>query len=154
MKSKSGYTLLELIIGIAVFVTVVIAISYAFLRGLALNESARNLNQAMYALQQKTEEIKNFKTQASLEEMRLAYDNQTFQLTNFQTNRASIEILNVAGIPIGQLYRLSVQVSWQDKAGHIIGEDLNLDGVLNVGEDVNGNGRLDSPAQVFTFLAP
>jgi len=29
-----------------------------------------------------------------------------------------------------------------------------LDGVLDIGEDIDGNGRLDSPAQIVTYLSP
>lgn len=38
-----------------------------------------------------------------------------------------------------------VTVCWRQKGGRVVGEDQNLDGVLSPSEDVNLNGRIDSP---------
>ncbi|PIQ86028.1 MAG: hypothetical protein COV74_06240 [Candidatus Omnitrophica bacterium CG11_big_fil_rev_8_21_14_0_20_45_26] len=152
--SLTGFTLIELMIGIAIFVGVAITIGLAFLRGLALNESSQNLGHVIYRLQQKAEEVKNFKTVSTLEEVLNAYNGQSFQLTDLGDNRGTIEILGVGGVPPGQLYRMAIEISWRDKDGHVIGEDLDLDGVLDIGEDIDGNGRLDSPAQIVTYLSP
>jgi type II secretory pathway pseudopilin PulG len=154
MKNTSGFTIVELLLGVALFIAVAGSMAFAFLKSVSINESGQMMVEAMYRLQQKAEEIKNFDYQASVEETRLAYDGQSFQLANFPDNVGTIEMLNVAGVPPGQLYRLSIQLSWLDKDGHVMGEDSNLDGVLNLGEDINGNNRLDSPAQIVTYVSP
>lgn len=51
-----------------------------------------------------------------------------------------------------ELLGVQVVISWQDKYNRIIGEDSDLDGVLDAGEDKNGNGRLDSLVNLFTTL--
>ena len=42
---------------------------------------------------------------------------------------------------------------WREGQNRMIGEDANLNGVLNAGEDRNGNGRLDSPSQITIRIA-
>lgn len=50
------------------------------------------------------------------------------------------------------LLRAKVVICWKDKGG-IIGEDKNLNGALDAGEDINGNGEIDSPCQLETVMA-
>lgn len=45
-----------------------------------------------------------------------------------------------------------VVISWEGSFGRIIGEDTNLNGVLNSGEDTNGSGLLDSPVSVMDII--
>ena len=33
-----------------------------------------------------------------------------------------------------------------------MGEDTNINGALNAGEDANGNGVLDSPVEMTTYI--
>ena len=46
-------------------------------------------------------------------------------------------------------YEIQVSVCWEDpKTQRIYGEDRNLNGVLDIGEDANANGRIDSPVTI------
>ena len=52
------------------------------------------------------------------------------------------------------LYEIRVTICWRQKGNRIIGEDANLDGVWDqASEDANGNGQLDSPAQIVTLIS-
>ncbi len=59
-----------------------------------------------------------------------------------------------AGTPFSTatLLDLSVAACWASRSRRI-GEDRNCNGVLDAGEDANGNGWIDSPATVSTRLA-
>lgn len=51
-----------------------------------------------------------------------------------------------------QLLEVEVQVHWA-LGRQAIGEDQNINGVLDPGEDVNNNGRMDSPASLTTLIS-
>lgn len=57
-----------------------------------------------------------------------------------------------AGAASPTLLDLSVAACWTSR-GRRLGEDQNCNGVLDAGEDLNGNGWIDSPAMVSTRLA-
>lgn len=47
---------------------------------------------------------------------------------------------------------VTVSVCWR-QGNRIIGEDTNLNGILNAGEDINGNGMIDSTVELVTQVA-
>jgi hypothetical protein len=51
-----------------------------------------------------------------------------------------------------EMIEVVVSVSWQDRNGRIMGEDLDLDGTLDGGEDTNSDGELSSPVSLRTFI--
>lgn len=51
-----------------------------------------------------------------------------------------------------EFLRITVCVSWSQGL-RVIGEDKNLNGLINAGEDVNLNNILDSPVEIVSFLA-
>jgi hypothetical protein len=51
------------------------------------------------------------------------------------------------------LIAVEVVVCWRRHDGAVMGEDENLNGRLDGAEDLNGNGKLDSPASLATLLA-
>lgn len=55
--------------------------------------------------------------------------------------------------PNGNLPDLHVAACWQHRS-RPIGEDLNCDGVVDVGEDANNNAWVDSPVMVSTRIGP
>jgi hypothetical protein len=57
-----------------------------------------------------------------------------------------------AGAANPTLLDLSVAACWASR-GRRLGEDQNCNGVLDPGEDANGNGWIDSPAMVSTRIA-
>ncbi len=53
-----------------------------------------------------------------------------------------------------RLLEVVITVCWQQPDGRVFGEDANLNGVLDAGEDINpANGIMDSPAQLRVFLS-
>jgi hypothetical protein len=50
-----------------------------------------------------------------------------------------------------ELLQATVSVCWRQK-NRVIGEDKNLNGALDAGEDANGNKILDSPVELTTLI--
>ena len=55
-------------------------------------------------------------------------------------------------LSFGQFLLVTVSFSWRESGGRIIGEDLNLNGRLDAGEDKNGNGIIDSVVQFSSYI--
>ena len=48
---------------------------------------------------------------------------------------------------------ITISVCWEQKGGRRFGEDVDMNGILSTAEDVNGNGRVDSPAMLTFRMA-
>jgi len=53
----------------------------------------------------------------------------------------------------GRLFEAKITAHFKLPNGRIIGEDKNLNGILDAGEDLNGNGELDSPVFLKSFVS-
>lgn len=148
-ENKSGFTLLELMIGISVLIVALVGLLGVFAHMISLNENSGKLTLAVAACQAKLEEMRN----SSFSTLYSNYNG---------TNGA----FNPAGFPSGEakgaisidesnrdLLQVFVSVSWMTRSNRVIGEDRNLNGVRDAGEDLNGNLRLDSPGQLATLMA-
>lgn len=51
------------------------------------------------------------------------------------------------------LKKVTLSISYKIKGGRIIGEDTNLNGLLDPGEDTNKDSRLSSPVEIATIIA-
>lgn len=144
-KNSRGFTLLELMIGAAVLITALAGLIAAFSGCFTLNETARNTTIAINGAQDRIEWIRN-----------ITFDQISNQDgTNFEINGLSdgdSEGIVEVDSSNPDLYRITVTISWRQKGGRIFGEDANLNGVFEAGEDVNENGRLDSPVQLVTLI--
>lgn len=174
--NKTGFTLIELMIGAVVLVTALLGLLGVFTGCFGLNETARNLTIAINGSQQRLEEMRRH-TLANFDS--IVGDcspggsvGNTFTINNWlpaAEQGAVIYILNPqtgailntspAANPGLTLYEVRITVCWRQRGGRIIGEDngtgaggIALDGVLNGSEDVDGNNMLDSPAQIITLM--
>jgi len=139
---KGGFTLLELMIAAAILIVALLGLLGVFTGCFGLNETARNLTIAINGAQEKMEEIRN---------------------ADFGTITNYSGPFNVSGLDgigrvdatyvAGSLIDIRVVICWRQGRNRIIGEDINLNGNLDAGEDVNpANGSLDSPAQLVTLI--
>lgn len=112
-----------------------------------LSDLARDLTLATNAVQAKMEELKKTGYDGLL-----AFNNQNFDISGFASSDAKglIEVTNNLGY--ADLTRVRIISSLKSR-GRLIGEDQNLNGALDPGEDANGNGRLDSPIEIVTLIA-
>ena len=142
---RNSFALMEVMIAAAILVIVLVGLLAVYSGCFSLNERARNSTIAMNGIQEKLEEIRN----CDFSQILTDYSSgDTFTIER-------LDGLGVIYINSGDpdLLNITISVSWRQKGGRIIGEDTDLDGEIDVGEDVNTNGILDSPAMVTTLMA-
>ena len=76
------------------------------------------------------------------------YNNLNFTVNTMPLNRGAVYVDDTDP----ELLRITISVCWNQR-NRIIGEDRNLNGVLEAGEDANSNGIIDSPVQLVTLVA-
>jgi len=144
--SNNGLTLVELLLTLTILAFCLTGILLTYVNMFMLSDLARNLTLATNSTQEKMEEIRrtNF-------DSLLALNATTFNLTGFSSFDAK-GLIEVTNTTYADLKRVRITASFKSRL-KIIGEDQNLNGVLNSGEDLNGNGRLDSPLELVTLIA-
>jgi prepilin-type N-terminal cleavage/methylation domain-containing protein len=140
-----AFSLMELMVAALILAIVLVGLLASYVACFNLNEMAQNSSLAINAAETKTEEIKNF---SNFDQIKTTYHNVSFSLSSL--TGAGVSYVDDTN---PDLLQVTVTVCWQQKNGRVIGEDLDLDGQLDTGEDINSNGVLDSPAQVVTYLA-
>ena len=153
--------MLEVIVAAAILGLVIGSLLLVFIGNLSLNAISKNLTISINGAQAKLEEI----YQQDFETLVINYrpggsPGNNFSITDLARPHSGIISIIDDGsdepdhLTNANLIQLTVSVCWQEKGGRIIGEDKNLDGVFEVAsEDKNGNGRLDSPAQLISLMA-
>lgn len=137
-QDKRGFTLAELLIAAGILGIVIAGILMSYIRCMELNEASRNKSLAVKAARAKMEEIKRTDF-AGLS----AFHNVAFNVTGFDGRGVSyVTVLDADNT------RVRVSVSWKHKNGRVFGEDKDLDGVLDAGEDLNADGFLNSPVDI------
>lgn len=142
-NNKAGFSLAELMIASLILMIVLTGMLVAFVKIMELNELSRNMSIAVSASKSRMELIRNTpKAQLSA-----TYNGVTF--TDNRLNGTGVSYVDETDPDLTQII---VSFSWRQKGGRIIGEDLNLSGAVNAGEDTNGNGILDSPVMLRTYI--
>lgn len=148
MKKKySGLTLLEICLATLVFIIALIGILLFYLNAQEFNELASSFTIALNEAEKMLEVIKS--TQFS--EIYATYNNYRFDPEGFSSGLAKGVVYIDREAGRDDLLRVNVVVCFR-VGRRIVGEDLDLDGVLDSGEDENGNGRLDSPVELTTLV--
>ncbi|MBU4343305.1 MAG: type II secretion system GspH family protein [Candidatus Omnitrophica bacterium] len=147
LRQKSGFTLFELVMAVAILVVAITGILAIFAKFIALNEDARNLTLALTACQDKMEEIRN----SNFDTVFANYNATSFDPDGFTLNEAKGAVYVNNTNP--ELLETYLSVSWRGISNRIIGEDTNLNGALDLGEDLNGDTRLNSPAEISTLMS-
>ena len=144
INQKTGFTLAELLIAAIVFIPAVSGILISYINCLELSDQSKTFSLAVHGVKSRFEEIKN----TSFSQIKANYNNVTFTAANL--NGIGVSYVDDAN-PI--LLKVTVTFCWKQGNGRVLGEDKNLNGQLNTGEDQNGNGLLDSPAQLVSYIA-
>ena len=148
---EQGFSLVELLVVVGILVTVIVILLRVFIYNSVLAELSGNIAYAMSEAQAKMEEIKN--------------SDYSLITTNYASGGTPGNTFNLSqgqgkgGIYIdssnASLLEVSVVVCWKNKDGRVIGEDTNLDGVLDAGEDLSSppNNKIDSKATLVLKIA-
>jgi len=146
---KKSFSLVELMVAVTILVFALTAVLASYANMFALADLSRDVTSANNAVRARIEEVKK-ESFSNLD----SFNGTTFDLEGFDSvdSEGRIEIRDVAGYTDFKEIRV---VGCFRSRGRIIGEDANLNGVLDLGEgeDANGDGILDSPVEVITLIA-
>lgn len=143
LDQKKAVTLPELMIASVVFIIAIAGILYSFLKCLELQDLGRNVSIATQAVRNKMENIKD----TSFATIYNTYNNTTFTAVGIN-GRGVIYVDQTDP----ELLVIKIAFCWKQPNGRLMGEDKNLNGVLNAGEDSNANGQIDSYVQITTKI--
>lgn len=142
-QNNSGFTLVELLVASGLLIIVVTGLLLSYIRALELNEISRNSSIAVQAGRTRMDTIKN----TAFDQVKATYNNVTFNIGGL--NGKGISYVDDTN---PKLLKITIPISWKQKNGRLFGEDADLDGVLDAGEDKNANGLLSSPVEIVDYL--
>ena len=150
LQSERGVSLVEILIAVGILAYVLVGQMKLFVVCSGLSELSGNMTMATAAVQSKLDEIRNHD-----------YDSIVADYASGGTPGNIFSLTDITGTGViyvdssnPDLLEVEVVVSWQhDKTSRVIGEDTDLDGVLDTGEDDNSNGKLDSLVSIAILLA-
>ena len=146
---KKAFSLIDLMIGVTILVFVLTAVLASYANMFISIDLSRDITNANNAVRAKIEELKQ-EDFSNLD----SFNGTTFDLSGFDLvdSQGRVEIRNVAGYTDFKEVRV---VGCFRSRGRIIGEDTNLNGILDLGEgeDSNGDGIMNSPVEVISLVA-
>jgi len=147
MKRLLSFTLLEVCLATLVFILALAGLILFYLNSQEFGGIFSSTLRALWEAQKMMETIKG----SQFSSIYSTYNNYIFDVSGLASYDAKgIVYVDKEG-GRDDLLRVTVVVCF--RAGRrIIGEDLDLDGVLDGGEDSNGNGRIDSPVELVTLV--
>lgn len=143
MKTKQGFTLAELLIATTVCLLASVGILFTYVQCLDLNSINHDSSTVMQQTRNMMEEI----LASSPATVHDTYNEKTFPI-----EKPTGILLVKVNDQDPQLLIVTVKAFWKQSKGRIIGEDLNLDGILEQNEDANKNGELDSPYTLVSYI--
>jgi len=144
---KKGFTLIELVIATGVFLITILGVLAVYNHSILLSRYSEGRVLALESAQGKLEEMRSHSfTTLQADYSTGGNPGNTFTSAGL-TGMGNVAFFDQSNPAIG----VQVSVSWREK-GRLFGEDANLNGVLDAGEDTNGNLRLDSPVELVTYF--
>jgi len=143
-KSKRGFTLMEILLAAGILASAVSAILVAYYSCFALIGISKGVNIATNAAMGLMEEIRSSAFPNIVDD----YNGINFVVNAIPQSMGVVYVDDTNP----ELLETTISVCWR-QGNRVIGEDSDLDGVLDAGEDGNGNGIIDSPVQLVTRIA-
>ena len=155
IKKNSGFTLVELMLVVWILATVITGMIQLFIYTSVQAQMAGNKTLAISEAQNKIEAIRNH-TYSTIAVDYASGGTPGNIFTPTMPNSKGVIYLDTTGSfspgSSAEVIGIKVVVYWKDKYNRIVGEDQNFDGVLAVGEDLNGNNQHDSPASLISMI--
>ena len=148
-KNK-GFSLIEVIVTVGILVIVLTNLLGLFIYCSTLAQTSGNMTLAVREAQGKLDEMRDHS---------YGLITTDYGAGGTPGNIFSLNQLNGKGViyfespPNPELLQIKVVVSWKNKDTRVIGEDANLNGILDAGEDKNANSELDSIVSLTTMIA-
>ena len=149
-KPEGGFTLLEIVISLGVLAVAVLGVLAAYNASLTLGRESQGYLLATEAAQAKLEELRKHDWDTMVADYSLGGAQGNTFVPNGMAGTGVGTITFLTPVVTG-LREVRVVVCWREKT-RIFGEDADLDGVVDAGEDLNGNSVLDSPVELLAFL--
>ena len=161
-KSKKGFTLVEVILAVAILVLALSGILGAFFSCFVLISTSKNVNLATDAAMSIVEQIRNTPF-SQITSMSFSVGGQTYDPVedgdiyswSFPIPEVPSSMCKVYVDEANpELLEARVSVCWR-QGKRVFGEDNNLNGILDPGEDAAGGtiGMIDSPVELVTRIA-
>jgi prepilin-type N-terminal cleavage/methylation domain-containing protein len=145
--NHKGFTLIEVLVASGILAFCLCGLLAAYVSLFFLSDLARDTTLATNAIQQEMEKVKNI----NFDSLSVLNDTK-FNLNGFSSSGAK-GVIYVSSTSYDDLKKVRIVASFKSR-GRVIGEDKDLDGTLDNGEDTNpNNNRLDSPLEIVTFIA-
>ncbi len=141
---SKGFSLAEILIAIIILIVAISSILMTYIACFVLIDTVKNVNIATTAAQGLIEEMRS----TPFTQIYDNYNGLVFTLNDIPQSRGIIYVDDTNP----ELLQVTVSVCWKHR-NRVIGEDRDLDGVLDSGEDANSNGIIDSPVQLKTRIA-
>ncbi len=141
IKKRTGFTFVELLISTVLLASLFTGVMLTILKSMELSELTNNSSLAVLAAQNKLAEIEN----TAFNQVFANYNNATFNPNGL--NGKGVTYVDNA---IPKVLSITVVVCFKQANGRLLGEDSNLNGQLDAGEDKDGDGKLDSIIQFTT----
>ena len=147
----------------AILLFCLVGLLATYIQMFILSDLARDYTTATNAVRAKIEDIRSYAytnvnafNSSSSEYLVNRYDGTTFNITGLD-GIGAVEVCDINTCPseVGNytdLVKVRAEISFRSR-GKVVGEDLNLNGVLNSGEDTNNNNLIDSPVESTTLIA-
>lgn len=149
MRNKQGFSLVEVMVVAAILVIAIIGLIQIFISASMLFESSGNMTIALINAKSKLEEMRN----ESFSQITTNYGSGGTPGNTFDLNPGTGKGVIYIDSSNSNLFTVTIAVSWRNQNGRIIGEDADLDGSLDAGEDTNGDGQLSSPVTIRSLIA-
>jgi prepilin-type N-terminal cleavage/methylation domain-containing protein len=140
-KSKKGFVLPEVLLAIAIAAFAVCGILLMYVAGMDLVRTSKNASMATSAAEGIIEEIRN----TPFPDIVTNYNGLKFSVNNMPANSGVVYVDDSDP----EFLLVTVSICWR-QGNRIIGEDLNLNGELDSGEDANNNFIIDSSVELVT----
>ncbi len=142
-----AFMLAELVVLLGILAVAITSILQLFIHTNALAEMAGNKTAAVSEAQTKIEQIRT----NSFNDIATKFASGGTPGNTFDTTLLPGKGVIYIDATNSELLQVDIIICWRDNYGRVIGEDLDLDGVLDSGEDANSNGKIDSPVELITY---
>jgi prepilin-type N-terminal cleavage/methylation domain-containing protein len=150
----SGFTLVELLLAAAILAFCLCGLMAVYVQMFVVTDLSRDFTIATNTMQGALERVKSMSL-ANITDLH----NTTFNVMGYNgtrvIGRGVYQIADVVdsqtGATYGDLKLVRAVVSFRSR-NRVYGEDANLNGMLDTGEDTDGNGRLSSPVEASTMV--
>ncbi len=161
-SSDKAFTLIELLLAFSILAFCLCGILLTYINMFVLADLSRDITLANNAVQAEMEIVKrtNFACLDTSSCSGCACPSPTscpqnactFNIAGFASSDAKGVVYITSDTGYADLKRVRIEVSFKSR-NRVIGGDKDLDGIADVGEDVNIKNELNSPVELVTLIA-